>query len=368
MLPGESHSMLLYEDGSVWGCGLNSDHQLGIDSSMHQSEKFVQVIPSGVKSVAAGFSHSIVLKRDETVWATGQNSYGQLGDGTTTDKDAFTFVQLFRGAKVVAAGGWHSMILTETGVVWTAGWNKFGQLGVDDSDYGSIFSPEWRQTIADAKAIAAGHHHSIVLQNDGSVWAAGRNAYGQLGDGSRIDKSNFVQAQDSDGAFMTAIAIAAGGYHSLALTEDSRVFATGWNIYGQLGDGSLGTDGSATFEPIVHGVKAIAAGTRHSMILTDDGSVWTTGYNEHGELGDGSTITRSNFRRVITSGAKAIAAGGYHSMAVKLDGSIWATGSNEFGQIGDGSTTARDIFARVSQISDGALNQSMFTNLYLLRI
>ena len=101
-------------------------------------------------------------------------------------------------------------------------------------------------------------------------------------------------------------------------------------------------------------MKAIAAGTRHSMVLTQDGSVWATGYNLHGELGDGSTITKNGFVEVISGNAEAVAAGGYHSMVLKRDGSVWCTGSNEYGQIGDGSTTMRESFVRVVTLRDGA--------------
>ena len=354
LAPGESHTMILKQDSSVWSCGLNSDHQLGIDSPNHHSEYYVEAIQSGVKSVAAGLSHSIVLKDDDTVWATGKNCYGQLGDGSTTNKEKFSFVQLFRGAKAIAAGGWHSMILTESGSVWSTGWNKFGQLGKVYTNK-TTFSLAWQPAAEDAKAMAAGHLHSLVLKNDGSVWAAGRNAYGQLGDGTRIDKKDFVQTQDSDGNAVNAVAVAAGGYHSLALTHDSRVLATGWNVYGQLGDRSLKPSDTdrITFQSVFYGVKAIAAGTRHSIVLTQDGSVWTTGYNEHGELGDASTDSKRNFVHVIPRGVEAIAAGGFHSLVLKQDGSIWASGSNEYGQIGDGSMWSLESFARITQARDG---------------
>ena len=352
--------MILKNDGSLWSCGLNSDYQLGINLYMHDSDNFEKAIPSGVKSVAAGHSHSIALKSDDTVWATGKNSYGQLGDGTTSDRDHFSSVQLFRGATAVSAGGWHSMVLTAAGDVWVTGWNEYGQLGLDSTvDEASLsFSSKWKQVIADTKAIAAGHLHSIVLKQDGSVWAAGRNDYGQLGDGSNYDSKTFVQAQGFDGMMVSAIAVAAGGYHSILLARDGTVMTTGWNYCGQLGDDE-GKDRDI-FQAVFSGAKAISAGTRHSMILTNEGSVLTSGLNMEGELGTGTTVTKFRFVEVIPDGVEAIAAGGHHSMALKKDGSVWATGSNKYGQIGDGSEYSTETFVRATLIRDGALQYSVF--------
>ena len=43
-------------------------------------------------------------------------------------------------------------------------------------------------------AIAAGDCHSLVVKSDGTVWSAGRNGYGQLGDGTKTYSNTFVKA------------------------------------------------------------------------------------------------------------------------------------------------------------------------------
>ena len=88
---GDQHSMILKEDGSVWGTGKNSDGQIG-DGSRTSRANFVKVIPSDGQAVAAGKDHSMVLKQDGSVWATGVNDLGQLGDGSDTDKKYFASV------------------------------------------------------------------------------------------------------------------------------------------------------------------------------------------------------------------------------------------------------------------------------------
>ena len=340
--------MLVKQDSSAWSTGTSSDSG---------STSFVQVIPTGVTVAAVGNYYSIVLKRDCSVWTTAKDSRGRLCffDGSTTSKGTFSFMQVIPGAKAVVAGSYHSMVLTEGGGVWNAGWNKYGQLGdgskTDKTKCFAIVS-----TGLKAVALAAGEIHSIVLNEDGSVWAAGQNSYGQLGDGSKTDRERFVKAVSSG-----AVDVAAGSYHSMALMQDGSVWATGWNEYGQLGDAS--TIDRMNYEQVVSsGAKAIAAGSRHSMILKQDGSVWTTGYNLYGQLGNEFRTDSDIFAQVISE-AELIAAGAFHSMVIKRNGSIWAAGSNKYGQFGDGSTNSQNKFVRLAVFEKG-----LRTRYYISRI
>ena len=83
------------------------------------------------------------------------------------------------------------------------------------------------------------------------------------------------------------------------------------------------------------------------MLVNPDGSLWATGYNGYGQLGDGSTTSRNTFEQVLT-GVQAVAAGDFHTMAVKQDGSLWATGRNYYGQLGDGSNTDWNTFKQIT--------------------
>ena len=327
------------QDGSVWSTGVGSDsRRIG----------FVKVIASGAVAAAAGNYFSIVLEKFGSVLITGKNIKGQLGffDGSAIRRRAFSVVNLIPGAMAVAAGGYHSMVLTQGGRVWATGWNKYGQLGVaslvDSNKFARVSSAG-----ANVAALAAGDTHSIILKQDGSVWAAGQNCNGQLGDGSKVDRNTFVKVISSH-----AVYVAAGGYHSLAVKQDGSVWATGWNEYGQLGAGSI-TD-SITYVVVAGLAKSIAAGSRHSVLLKQDGSVWATGYNLYGQLGDGSTENRHLFTEVILDGVKVVAAGAFNSMVITQDNTVWATGSNKDGQFGDGSTISRKDFIKLGAFENGA--------------
>ena len=339
LAPGAFHTLLVTQDGSVWSTGVDSGSQ---------RESLIQVISKGATAAAAGNYYSIVVKKDGSVWTTGKNSRGQFCffDGSPTSRRTFSVVKVIKGAKAIAAGGCHSIVLTQEGYIWATGWNKFGQLGdKSTSDRTKFIKVISHRT--EAVAVAAGDSHSIVLEQDGSVWATGRNSNGQLGDGSKIDKNTFVKVMSGGAAH-----VAAGGYHSMVIKQDGSVWATGWNEHGQLGDTSE-TDRISYVQVVSSGAKAVATGSRHSMMLKQDGSVWVTGYNDCGQLGDGSTFTSFFFVQVIGGRATAVAAGAFHSMVLKQDGSVWATGSNKYGQFGDGSTTSQNTYVRLALFSNG---------------
>jgi alpha-tubulin suppressor-like RCC1 family protein len=179
-------------------------------------------------------------------------------------------------------------------------------------------------------AVAASWYHTVALRADGSVWAWGDNIAGQLGDGSNVARLNPVQAKLAGGVPLGGItAVAASGYYSVALKSDGSVWAWGNNAYGQLGDGTI-TD---RYRPVpVSGllnVTAIAGGVGHTVALRADGTAWAWGYNFFGQLGDGTTVPRLTPVPVKLAGGAplfgitAIAAGKYHTLALKGEGTVW---------------------------------------------
>ena len=204
-----------------------------------------------------------------------------------------------------------------------------------------------------AQSIAAGGWHSLAICNDSTVKAFGENASGQLGDGTTTDRNTPVTVAGLAGI----VAVSGGGdqleAHSVALKRNGTVWCWGSNLYGGLGNGSTVNSGSPVQASGLSGVTQISAGGWHTSALKSDGTVWTWGWNADGQLGIGNTTDKNTPQQVPgLSGVIKISSGIYHTLALKSDGTVWAWGDNISGQIGDGSTTDRTSPVQVTGLNN----------------
>ena len=96
------------------------------------------------------------------------------------------------GFIAVSLGSEHSLALKHDGTLWGAGQNTAGQLGLR-SKKPQRFPNFVQILLGNAKTISCGGAHNMVLKQDGSVWSAGRNTCGQIGDGTKATRLAFVQ-------------------------------------------------------------------------------------------------------------------------------------------------------------------------------
>ncbi len=233
----------------------------------------------------------------------------------------------------IAAGGAHTLAIKSDGTLWVWGNNEFGQLGDGTNLNKSI--PTQIGTSTNWNTIAAGNSSSIATQSDGTLWAWGNNGYGQLGDGTTVGKNTPTQI----GAGNNWIDVCAGLFHSLAKQSDGSLWAWGFNQAGQLGDGTTVNKTS----PVQIGADTdwniISTKWGHTIATKVDGTLWTWGNNLDGQLGDGTTINKTSPIQIgAASNWKSIAAGQSHSLATKMDNTLWTWGDNQVGQLGDGTT------------------------------
>jgi YD repeat-containing protein len=338
---------------TVWGWGRNFSGQLGDGSAG------VRVLPEQVLSemaqLGAGDEHSLSVDTQGRAWSWGANGDGQLGDDTDDDKGVPELVSGLDGAGEIAdvdGGTDHSILLSADGDVLGMGRNNRGQLGTGDLEDSLLPVP----TLAlpdPILQISAGANHNLALDADGQVWTWGWNLFGQLGDGTTTDRSTPGLVPG-----LPAISKVSAGLNSsssIALDTDGRVWAWGWNELGQLGDGTTTDRHTPVLVPMPEPMVDVLAADAFTVSLGASGTAYTWGVNNFGQLGDGTMDQRLTPVPVITPPGvqlSSVAAGGTFAMAVDDEGHAWAWGSNHQGHLGDGTVAQRSTPGLVLGLPD----------------
>jgi alpha-tubulin suppressor-like RCC1 family protein len=225
-----------------------------------------------------------------------------------------------------------------------------------------------------AVGIAIGPWHATATLSDGTLRAWGANAFGGLGDGTTTDRPLPIPLRLSEVASLVP-----GDYRTFALTSSRRVFAWGYDLNCELGDGSVGNHLVPGVVPALDGTTQVADGcalrsdgtvlcwcwsdpsaltgaglapgsptpvpipgvvgaveTTSSCARLSDGTVLCWGDNEHGQVGDGTRMPRTRATPVIgVAGATRIRNGFSHRCAVIDGGHARCWGNDDHGQLGD---------------------------------
>ena len=310
---------------------------------------------AGQALLAMGHAHTCAISRFGGASCWGFNVAGQLGDGTTvTRSTAQSVVDLSPGTTALTAGRRHTCALDRIGGVQCWGYNGFGQLG-DGTAVDRHTPVNVGGLGAGVMGLQAGGEHTCAIGRGGGLKCWGSNLSGELGDGTTTDRASPVNVV---GLQTGVIALAAGGKHTCALTSAGRVKCWGLNNFGQLGDGST-TDRLTPMAVagLTARVVAIAAGDSHTCAVINTGGVKCWGLNDFGQLGDGSTANRLTPVDVggLTTRVVAVAAGNGHTCALTRAGGMKCWGSNFWGQLGDGTTTDHLTPADVVGLATGVV-------------
>jgi alpha-tubulin suppressor-like RCC1 family protein len=404
--------------GQVYAFGANSYGELGVVSTGPQTCGTISCsdtpvlsagLPSTVAAIAAGARHSLALMSDGTVQAWGRNQVGELGNGNTTNRSTASAVLTstvgpVKLGSVTAvdgnappitstslSGDGHSLALRSDDTVWAWGNNTSGEQGVNPA-LGSLdtcgtttpCSKVARQVpgISGVTDISAGATFNLVRKSDGSVWAWGHNASGELGVastgetcGTAATPCSWTPVQVTGlGAGSGVVQVAAGNAFAMALKSDGTVLAWGNNNAGELGNGTT----TASSTPVTvfgpgSGVVQIAAGGAFALARKSDGSLWSWGDNASGELGNGTTTGPSTCGSsavacgkspagVLGLGAgssiSSITAGFSHAIAVMSSGALMVWGDDNSGQLGDGMSGVAEPTPKLLSGITGALGVS----------
>jgi alpha-tubulin suppressor-like RCC1 family protein len=355
---GYEYTAALNDDGTnkvfyLWGN--NTFGQLGTNW-LSQNNQILQTFAGGTnwKQVAGGGAHTAAVKTDGTLWTWGLNTDGQLGDNTSTARS--TPVTTFAGGtnwKQVACGSDHTAAIKTDGTLWTVGLNGYGQLG-RNSDTSLRLTPvttfaggtNWADTATgepeELYTLSCGRDHTAAIKTDGTLWTWGSGTSGQLGDNTSNAARSTPVTTFAGGTNWKQVF--GGGYHTAAIKADGTLWTWGSNFDGQLGN-NTSTARTTPVTTFAGGTdwKQVAGGRSHTAAIKTDGTLWTWGLGTSGQLGDNTIITRSTPVTTFAGGTdwKQVACGDNHTVAIKTDGTLWTWGSGTSGQLGTNTVISR---------------------------
>ena len=264
-------------------------------------------------------------------------------------------------AQSISAGATHSLFICSDSTVMATGRNDYGQLG--DGTIIDKHSPIHVNTVTSVIAVSGGDMHSLFLKADGTVWSCGDNNYGQLAGAGTVDQHTPILT-----SMTNVIRISTGQGYSVFLKSDGTVWSCGCNSAGQFGNGTYTNSVIPIQITSLSGIIAISASDYHTLFLKSDSTVWSCGYNSDGRLGDGTTTNRPTPVQVLgLTGVKAIAAGSSHSLFLKGDGTVWSCGYNNYGQLGDGTFITRLSVVPITSLSNISAIAAGFTHSLFLK-
>ncbi len=309
------------------GCGLACP---GGEQCVNQA-----CIYDAVVAVASGTGFGCALRTSGVIACWGKGDDGQLGDGGTTSRtSARTSIQAAPNDPYVqlTAGSDHACARTASGKVWCWGRNLSGQLGLPTSTQRSLV-PVRVANLGIATDVQAGWGFTCAITSDLKVWCWGKNAEGELGNGTNNQSSTPVQAT----GITTATQLGVGAYHACAVVAANLVKCWGYGAYGQLGRGTTASSNApVSVTGTLNALTGISAGVYGTCATRSNASPVCWG--SFGGSAAPSTATVTSFGGNAT--AIALAKEAETSCALRVDGRIACIGSNYYGQVGNATFTA----------------------------
>ena len=270
--------------GELWVWGQNAAGELGVGDTDPRyaptklsADTFIDVslahIYNGSTYSATFYSGQFMLavRNDGTLWASGRNTTGQLGNGTTTSVTSLTQIgtstdwqKVFTASAIsdssLQAGT--SFAIKTDGTLWAWGFNsQTNYICGTNSTSATILTPtqvgtdtNWSyvscvvqrtNTFSDTNYNGG---FALALKTNGTLWAWGNNAVGNLGTSDTTTKSIPTQVGSSTNwqsittgrcGFLPGSTIATNAWFSYACNTNGQLYAWGNNAYKQLFDNTV---------------------------------------------------------------------------------------------------------------------------------
>ncbi|KAL2906845.1 RCC1 domain-containing protein RUG3 mitochondrial [Bienertia sinuspersici] len=289
--------------------------------------------------ISCGLFHSAAFV-DGQLWVWGKGDGGRLGLGHENSVFVPTLNPHLNCVKSLALGGLHSVALTSLGQVGYGGFGALGHTVYTRELVPRLVEGSWKEKI---KHISTSGTHTAAITESGDLYTWGREeGDGRLGlgPGRGPDQAGGLSVPSKVNALSFPVAaVACGGFFTMALTEEGRLWSWGANSNYELGTG----DKVGGWKPrLVSGLEdvrivQVACGGYHSLALTEGGKVLSWGHGGHGQLGHSSNKNQkvpTLIEALVDEHVISIACGGSTSAAVTETGKLFMWGNAKDSQLG----------------------------------
>jgi hypothetical protein len=312
----------------VWGN--NKKGQLGLGTNAGVLSPLPMGQPGEYSEMQFSSQNGAFLKYDGSLWLTGTAQNGILGNNSSA-----IFSGNFSPVQEITNSQWQDYSLSNTGVLavkddgslW--GWGGIQMVMLQSKATQIGIAEDW-------SSVANGQDAYYVIKNDASLWSFGRNNYGQLGivASGNVTASTPVSVMSGTNDWSM---VEAGMYTGFAIKNDGTMYAWGANQYGQLGDGTVVNKSSPVH--IGSGITWSDVFTAGSATygLTSGGELYGWGVANYGLLGSGGLTYSSNPIQIGSGMVFETAELGSVSTATLSSGLLYTMGNGGDGQLGNGT-------------------------------
>ena len=281
---GGSHSAAITEDGALYLWGENSYGQIGNGTT--EAQLTPTKILDDVVSVSLGASHSAAVDKNGNLYLWGRNTAGQIGDGTTENK--LTPVKILGNVASVNLKTSCSAALAENGDLYLWGENFYGQVGNGTTTEQLV--PQ--KVMEDVATVKISGTNSAAITKNGDLYLWGSNSNGQIGNGQGGSAGTSTIKQLSPTKVLENVSnIAVSSENSAAITTDKNLYVWGSNFKGQIGNGDYGLWKRETLPTKrLSNVTDVELGDLHIAALTEGGDLYSWGFNVSGQVGEGTSM------------------------------------------------------------------------------
>ena len=329
--------LILAEDGSVWYLSENPGRIAGLQN---------------IVEIASGDNYYSALDTKGQVWVWGYNGYGQLSQGNRSNVDEPVPVKVQKNSEnteeepeyeilkdivEIKAGNDNLQMVSKGGSLYVSGYSGYGQLGTGEyKSYNTIATKA--KNMDKTKFVDSNAYHSIASDTSGFVYTSGYNAYGELGNGTYTQSNEFGAIGDTYvHVSENRVAIEEGKSKNIKASLDNK-----FNLIKDTVD-----SGNITYESLNNDIATVDSdGTINAKQM---GTV---------EIIATHTITHKStaiFVQVVPTEKTTVPKveiGDTHSAALKADGTVWTWGNNSDGQLGIGDNVSKTYPIKVMEIEN----------------